>query len=193
MPACTCSAARVPECLTALPLCLCPPQINSVTLPPRASPKVLHVTIDASEVPSDYILAILSQCSTFPARLIFFLKGHLTVRAMGVSQGLACRIAVATGHGVRQRGREGGQAPVAVGAVNDAVPVLESPSCSQAHYLMMKQNLATIDTYFMIDCRSGGEPPSLVSSAQLPQQQPPGAGGSGSHAEPAGVLLAPGG
>lgn len=28
--------------------------------------QVVEVAIDASEVPSDYILAILSQCSTFP-------------------------------------------------------------------------------------------------------------------------------
>jgi hypothetical protein len=42
--------------------------------------QVLEVAIDASDVPSDYILAILSQCSTFPEVLIFFLKGKLTVR-----------------------------------------------------------------------------------------------------------------
>jgi hypothetical protein len=41
--------------------------------------QVLEVSIDASDVPSDYILAILSQCSTFPEVLIFFLKGRLTV------------------------------------------------------------------------------------------------------------------
>lgn len=29
-------------------------------------PQMVEVSIDASEVPSDYILAILSQCSTFP-------------------------------------------------------------------------------------------------------------------------------
>lgn len=36
------------------------------------------MTIDASDVPSEYILAILSQCSTFPEVLIFFLRGQLT-------------------------------------------------------------------------------------------------------------------
>jgi hypothetical protein len=39
----------------------------------------VEVAIDASDVPADYILAILSQCSTFPEVLIFFLKGRLTV------------------------------------------------------------------------------------------------------------------
>lgn len=47
------------------------------------APQVLDVAIDASDVPSDYILAILSQCSTFPETLIFFLKGKLLVRALG--------------------------------------------------------------------------------------------------------------
>ncbi len=41
------------------------------------------MAIDASDVPSDYILAILSQCSTFPETLIFFLKGKMLVRRRG--------------------------------------------------------------------------------------------------------------
>ncbi|KAL4854192.1 hypothetical protein ACK3TF_005038 [Chlorella vulgaris] len=64
-------------------------KIKPVRLPPRAAPKVLEVAIDASDVPSDYILAILSQCSTFPEVLIFFLKGKLTARFMWQRQHLA--------------------------------------------------------------------------------------------------------
>eukprot|EP00887_Chlorella_sp_A99_P006937 scaffold2.g6937.t1 len=37
--------------------------VHAVTLPPRAAPHVLDVGIDASDVPSEYILAILSQAS----------------------------------------------------------------------------------------------------------------------------------
>ncbi|KAL6784479.1 hypothetical protein ACKKBF_B01985 [Auxenochlorella protothecoides x Auxenochlorella symbiontica] len=54
--------------------------MGSVKLPARSSPAIIDVTIDASDVPSDYILAILSQCSTFPEVLIFFLQGNLTAR-----------------------------------------------------------------------------------------------------------------
>ena len=50
---------------------------------------MLHVEIDASDVPADYILSILSQCSTFPEVLIFFLKGHLTARYFWVKQRMA--------------------------------------------------------------------------------------------------------
>lgn len=63
--------------------------IKPQRLPPRAAPKSLGVAIDASDVPSDYILAILSQCSTFPEVLIFFLKGKLTARYMWQRQHLA--------------------------------------------------------------------------------------------------------
>ncbi|KFM27945.1 hypothetical protein F751_5281, partial [Auxenochlorella protothecoides] len=59
--------------------------MGSVKLPARSSPAIIDVTIDASDVPSDYILAILSQCSTFPEVLIFFLQGNLTV-----SEGRLC-------------------------------------------------------------------------------------------------------
>ena len=52
----------------------------SIPTPHHNTPQSLGVAIDASDVPSDYILAILSQCSTFPEVLIFFLKGKLTVR-----------------------------------------------------------------------------------------------------------------
>lgn len=56
------------------------PQHVSPLLPVPAHKQLLEVSIDASDVPSDYILAILSQCSTFPEQLIFFLKGKLVVR-----------------------------------------------------------------------------------------------------------------
>ena len=35
--------------------------------------------VDASNVPSKYILTILSECATFPRRLIFFVKGSFGV------------------------------------------------------------------------------------------------------------------
>ena len=38
------------------------------------------MTVDASNVPNEYALAILSECMTFPRRLVFFLKGYLTVQ-----------------------------------------------------------------------------------------------------------------
>jgi len=41
---------------------------------------VLEVSIDASDVPSEYALTILSECAAFPRRLVFFLKGTLSVR-----------------------------------------------------------------------------------------------------------------
>ncbi len=36
--------------------------------------------MDASNVPGEYALTILSECAAFPRRLVFFLKGSLTVR-----------------------------------------------------------------------------------------------------------------
>ena len=39
-----------------------------------------RVNIDASDVPSEYALTILSECAAFPRRLVFFLKGTLSVR-----------------------------------------------------------------------------------------------------------------
>ena len=41
----------------------------------------MQLVVDASNVPSKYILTILSECATFPRRLIFFVKG-----SFGVSQ-----------------------------------------------------------------------------------------------------------
>lgn len=88
--------------------------IEPVYLNPRALPKLVHAEIDASDVPADYILSILSQCSTFPEVLVFFLKGKL-----------------------------------------------------RARYLWQYQHLATIDTYFMINCRDGGTVPSTEETEAL--------------------------
>ena len=44
--------------------------------------QVVEVNIDASDVPSEYALTILSECAAFPRRLVFFLKGTLSVRAL---------------------------------------------------------------------------------------------------------------
>lgn len=81
--------------------------IAPTPLRPRAIPKLVHAEIDASDVPADYILSILSQCSTFPEVLVFFLKGKI-----------------------------------------------------RARYLWQYQHLATIDTYFMINCKDGGPVPA---------------------------------
>jgi hypothetical protein len=60
-----------------------------VPLSPRALPKLVDIDINASDVPSDYILSILSQCSTFPEVLVFFLKGKLRARYLWQYQHLA--------------------------------------------------------------------------------------------------------
>ena len=39
----------------------------------------MQLDVDASNVPSKYILTILSECATFPRRLIFFVKGSFAV------------------------------------------------------------------------------------------------------------------
>jgi hypothetical protein len=52
------------------------------------------VVVDASNVPGEYALTILSECAAFPRRLVFFLKGSLTVSPLGSTHpyaaGLAC-------------------------------------------------------------------------------------------------------
>ena len=63
--------------------------IVATPLRPRAMPKLVHAEIDASDVPADYILSILSQCSTFPEVLVFFLKGKLRARYLWQYQHLA--------------------------------------------------------------------------------------------------------
>ena len=52
----------------------------SPSSPAAALPLHACRSIDASDVPAAYILAILSQCGTFPQTLIFFLRGNLSVR-----------------------------------------------------------------------------------------------------------------
>lgn len=54
-------------------------KIKALKVAPRSSPETLEVTVDASNVPNEYALTILSECAAFPRRLIFFLKGALTV------------------------------------------------------------------------------------------------------------------
>lgn len=55
--------------------------LHAVTLLWRC-PQILEVVVDASNVPGEYALTILSECAAFPRRLVFFLKGSLTVRAL---------------------------------------------------------------------------------------------------------------
>ena len=84
-------------------------EVGPARLPPRAAPQSVDVTIDASDVPSDYILAILSQCSTFPEVLVFFLKGRLTVRGeRGPRGALALNESSEEREGSRERRRAQG-------------------------------------------------------------------------------------
>ena len=43
--------------------------------------QVLEVVVDASNVPGEYALTILSEVRSLPRRLVFFLKGQLEVRS----------------------------------------------------------------------------------------------------------------
>lgn len=49
-----------------------PPQRQ---VPPRAEGFLVPAGIDASQVGDDYTLTILEQCSLFPRKLIFLLRG----------------------------------------------------------------------------------------------------------------------
>jgi len=55
-------------------------KIKTHRIPSRSNPFNLQVQVDASGVPKDYILSIVSQCSTFPHVLTFFLQGKVSVR-----------------------------------------------------------------------------------------------------------------
>ena len=39
----------------------------------------LHLRLDASSVPKDYLITIYTQCFTFPHQIVFFLKASLQV------------------------------------------------------------------------------------------------------------------
>lgn len=64
-------------------------KIKPTVFPARSMPGMLDVNIDASGVPADYILSIVSQCSTFPHVLIFFLEGKLSASYIWFRQHLA--------------------------------------------------------------------------------------------------------
>ncbi|DBB18697.1 hypothetical protein WJX82_008928 [Trebouxia sp. C0006] len=67
-------------------------QVEQVFARPRAlakSPYMLELVVDASNVPSKYILTILSECATFPRRLIFFVKGSFGAHFLGQTQTLS--------------------------------------------------------------------------------------------------------
>lgn len=63
-------------------------EIKPMRVAARSSAE-LTVYVDASNVPSAYALTILSQCGTFPKRVIFFIKGHLTAQYLGQTQELS--------------------------------------------------------------------------------------------------------
>ena len=48
-------------------------------LPARFITPAVQVVVDASNVPERYAVTILSECAAFPRRLVFFLKGYITV------------------------------------------------------------------------------------------------------------------
>ena len=54
-------------------------RIKTHRIPSRSTPFNLQVQVNASGVPKDYILSIVSQCSTFPHVLTFFLQGKVSV------------------------------------------------------------------------------------------------------------------
>merc|ERR1712130_75822 len=54
--------------------------LKSMRIPPRSNPHRLEVVVDASNLPTEYILTILTQCSSFPRRLVFFLKGSFKTK-----------------------------------------------------------------------------------------------------------------
>ena len=51
--------------------------VQETMIPWRSFPDSIRLQMDASGVPKKYILSILSQCSTFPHVLTFFLQGNL--------------------------------------------------------------------------------------------------------------------
>lgn len=51
--------------------------VEEISIPWRSFPDSIRLQMDASSVPEKYILSILSQCSTFPHVLTFFLQGNL--------------------------------------------------------------------------------------------------------------------
>lgn len=59
-------------------------RIHRTAIAGRSLPSMLTFTMDASNVPKDYILSIIGQCSTFPHALTFFLQGD--VHAKGIWQ-----------------------------------------------------------------------------------------------------------
>lgn len=54
--------------------------LNSTKIPPRSNPHMLDAVVDASNLPTEYVLTILTQCSSFPRKLIFFLRGNFSIR-----------------------------------------------------------------------------------------------------------------
>lgn len=54
--------------------------------------QVLEVTVDASNVPGEYALTILSECAAFPRRLVFFLKGSLWVSRRSQNYQVLCYV-----------------------------------------------------------------------------------------------------
>ena len=59
--------------------CLVSASLVMASEPIAVSAQVLEVVVDASNVPGEYALTILSECAAFPRRLVFFLKGQLEV------------------------------------------------------------------------------------------------------------------
>ncbi len=113
--------------------------------------QVVEVSIDASDVPSEYALTILSECAAFPRRLVFFLKGTLSVRPRAYERPRRCPLL--------------------------ELWTSKGPSCVVAGWLQVKDhvqtiNLAPIDTYFMLNCFNNTAVPAAVTGASALQPAP---------------------
>ncbi|KAF5836153.1 hypothetical protein DUNSADRAFT_6356, partial [Dunaliella salina] len=62
--------------------------LDAATISRRANPEELHLRLNASSVPRDYLLTIYTQCFTFPHSLIFFLKADLQSKYLGATWNL---------------------------------------------------------------------------------------------------------
>lgn len=145
--------------------------VNHVIVTPFISSQALHLRLDASSVPKDYLLTIYTQCFTFPHSLIFFLKANLEVSRNFRCEpeyccygwDTACLLAVFS---VCLCGRCGSQSwhlLVSLSKINFLARCRSSSTlpfpwtcalCSfaQSKYMGSTWTLPKIDNYFMINC-----------------------------------------
>lgn len=124
--------------------------------------QVIDVAIDASDVPADYILAILSQCSTFPevGRRTSFLSLFQVWAALALA-----RVGPPTpdpnlGHQQRSfslfEATLTPPAPLLCPSPPGPLPqelIFFLKGRLAAHYMWQRQNLAELNSYFTVDCK----------------------------------------